>query len=437
MLSPPTASPPGMVLPPAVLHATQHNEPTGCGKKSRTFFSAASRETGTHVRARLRRRQRRAAKTNAKVSSTPTHGATMTPTSFAARVSGKFDAAWPRLVVNATSTADAHHDKRGNLNLSRQTRVFAPHLLVRSADPGRLPPCARRGDSVFWVHLGGLFRSLPLHAAGNLVAFLERSARCWFVVLYTIDYAETRAPWWCRSRIEGRGGQAGVHSCLSAAHDSSMRNVSLEVERAVASLKHHHNGGCAFVVASRSHEPLLTDTATLQNFAAAAAVGRAVLEHHNASVPRRWYHGDGGRDDSGDGRRGRAGGSSGGRAQPRPSDVVLMTRPDIVFNAAVDHARLLRLFSASAMPLLLLLRHDVRDGLETIRNNDPTEVAWLASRSALDRLCPSGQGCLGARRALEVLQHSPAGSCGHVFVTLVCAYSLRDSPHLSTRCHDP
>jgi hypothetical protein len=127
----------------------------------------------------------------------------------------------------------------------------------------------------------------------------------------------------------------------------------------------------------------------LQGYAAVAAVSRCAMRHHALSVDA--------------------------------SDVILLARPDVVYSAAVDFHRLARLSRIAVLvhsPLLLLLRHGGTQGLRGINWNDPSDVAWVASRAAYDALCPRGSPCLGAR-TVEQLREKSHGGCGHPYVHLL------------------
>ena len=239
---------------------------------------------------------------------------------------------------------------------------------------------------MFWMHLSGLFRSLP-DRKDNLFNFLDRSSACWFAVVFTLDRIESpNRPWWC----DGRTSEATRALCSQSSGQNAARSAAKEIHATLASLHAATTtGGRAYVVATRSHEPLMTDTAILQNFGATMAVHRAVLEHHGIDH------------------------------LTRPSDVILQTRPDVIFPSAIDAAALHALFRTAPTPLLLVMRHQ---GGEKVGGLDPTEIAWFASRSALEQLCPDGTGCLGARRALELKWLG----CGHPFVTLLIHHPKLD-----------
>ena len=278
-----------------------------------------------------------------------------------------FDAAWPPLGAQDVS--------------------LAPQLRVLKWDPGSLPSCARNGSSVLYVHLSGLFRSMANHTE-NLVEFLDASASCWFVVLYTTHIAERTNPWWCFAKVDTEGGKR-KRQCLSAAAAAVNRTVLSQIPAAVAPLARAERGGVAFAVASRSSEAAMeTDTLVLQNFAAASALARCTLAHHGVL--------------------------------PRASDVILHSRPDVLYSRAVDFERLATLghrAAASARPLLLLLRHGTSRSFGGIGGNDPSEVAWLSTRAALDMLCTEGASCLGARSEKQMrLRHR--GCQGHAYLSL-------------------
>ena len=96
--------------------------------------------------------------------------------SFAARLDAAFASVWP---------------PRGASGL----RSEAPSLEVRDADPGQMPACARRGDPVFWLYLAGLFRSFATLSA-DMRSFLDHSASCWFVVLFTPSLQDSSVTSW-------------------------------------------------------------------------------------------------------------------------------------------------------------------------------------------------------------------------------------------------
>ena len=280
----------------------------------------------------------------------------------------------------------------------------APALRVLAADPGVLPECARGEDSpVFFVHLSGHYRSFG--ATNNLRGFLEGSSNCWFVILYTLDFAEFNhggSPWWCRYYKAANGDRARCAAGASRAANDSVTGERVEAARARLlrqgswrqlqgdQLTRHQRaapvqGGLAYAVVSRQREPD-THTAVLQNFAAVATLARAVLRHHGAGA--------------------------------RPSDVILHSRPDILYSAPIAYQRLAHWSRASVSggtPLLLLLRHGGNDGFGGVNWNDPSDVAWFASRQAYDRLCPAGAPCLHARTLADLRQR---GGCGHPYVRL-------------------
>ena len=255
-----------------------------------------------------------------------------------------------------------------------------PALRVIASDAGWLPECVRAGKPTLFMHLAGHFRSFALNAA-HLRAFLDASSSCWFVVLFTLEFAEQRSPpWWCRlyDRVQRP-------TCLeSAARAANTSVTAAHVREAALPLLHGtpNHGGLAFAVAARGHEPAISDTAVLQNAAAAAALSRSVLAQH--------------------------------RFVPHDTDIILHSRPDIMYSAAIDFAHLHRLSRRSALPLLLLLRHGGTAGYEGVNWNDPSDVAWVASRAAYDRLCPVRTSCLGARSAGELKRRS----CGHAYASL-------------------
>lgn len=290
---------------------------------------------------------------------------------------------------------------------------------------------------MLWVYLTGLYRTFPLNARGNLPAFLDASSStttapastttgtsttaatatasttadasgvsppplsppppapspCWFVVLYTLETIERTdpsGPWWC-------GYSSAPAACTRHAAAAANRSAAAEIDDAVAPLRANpESGGVAYVVATRSHEPKDTNTAVLQNFAAVAMLGRAVLRTHG---------------------HGLSSSSSPAHTAANPSDVILISRPDIVYNAAIDAPKLASLVRRmpSTSPLLLVLRHGWTEGRAGVNNRDPSDTVWIASRAALDALCPDGAGCLGGRRALDVHRQG----CGHPFATLL------------------
>ena len=297
------------------------------------------------------------------------------------------------LATDVQARLDAAYPPVANLST-----LYAPRLTVRAAHTSALPKCAAQGEPTFWVHLAGHYRSFGARV-GNLVAFLNGASSCWFVVLLTLDVIETQAPHYC-----SKSGMtpAKRHECLElAASSTNQTSVAEQLADSVRALWSQPTGGCAYAVVSRGHTPFMGDTAILQNFAAAAALARAIIEWQGVAT--------------------------------RPWDVILQSRPDVVFAAAVDVPRLHQLFrsahlasshhepvraGAASGALLLLIRHSDH---EFIGWNDPSEVAWFASRAAYDRLCPSGMGCLGARRALDVkafARDHGGGSCGHPYVSL-------------------
>lgn len=258
-------------------------------------------------------------------------------------------------------------------------RRAAPPLHVVVADPGTLPACAQE-KPVLYVHLAGLLRSFS-NVTAHLQDFLESGATCWFVFLFTLSHAEQRAPWWCS--VDHRGSRAERSRCLEHAAAGANTSVVHTVPRLLEGLRRARNGGAAYAVVARHHEPPLVDTAVLQNFAAVSTLARCTLSHHQLAT--------------------------------RPTDLILHSRPDVIYSSALDFPRM-EAFSRRAQPLLLLLRHGSKPGAEGINWNDPSDITWLASRSALDRLCPDSQPCLGAQSAEELRRRY--GNCGHAYVGL-------------------
>ena len=84
----------------------------------------------------------------------------------------------------------------------------------------------------------------------------------------------------------------------------------------------------------------------------------------------------------------------------KPWDVILQTRPDVIFSSAVSASSMAYFLRKFSTPALLLLRHGSGEHLGGM---DPMEIAWFASRSAIDRICPDGSGCFSA--AVQPLRH--------------------------------
>jgi hypothetical protein len=252
---------------------------------------------------------------------------------------------------------------------------------VRMAHPGRLPPCAQRGEPVFWVHQAGLFRSFAAHVE-HLRSFLDASSSCWFVVLFTLDIQDSAVTAWNRGaktlRFAGDPGQ--------------------EVRDAIAALQNATNGGAAYAMVSRSHEkprdhrgeaahtsgtnPKLEAFAHVlreQNVGASALLGREVVAWHDLATD--------------------------------PGDVILQTRPDVIFKASIDAAKLRTLFRGATTarvgggsPPLLLMTEDA-DG---IKGNAPSGDSYILARAALSRLWPDGR---------------PAGRSGEAVNDVTCGHS--------------
>ena len=261
------------------------------------------------------------------------------------------------------------------------TASTTPNLVVRMAHPGRLPPCAQRGEPVFWVHQAGLFRSFAAHVE-HLRSFLDASSSCWFVVLFTLDIQDSAVTAWNRGaktlRFAGDPGQ--------------------EVRDAIAALQNATNGGAAYAMASRSHEkprdhrgeaahtsgtnPKLEAFAHVlreQNVGASALLGREVVAWHDLATD--------------------------------PGDVILQTRPDVIFKASIDAAKLRTLFRGATTarvgggsPPLLLMTEDA-DG---IKGNAPSGDSYILARAALSRLWPDGR---------------PAGRSGEAVNDVTCGHS--------------
>ena len=157
----------------------------------------------------------------------------------------------------------------------------------------------------------------------------------------------------------------------------AFQNGTLLVRDSMAPLRAASRGG---VVVTRSHDGPLgsdrtaagqyVDRASLQNLGASAILGRAVVAWHGLAA--------------------------------QPGDVILHTRPDMVFEFPIDGRTLHSLFqaatSAGVPPLLLLPESDT-----IIGSNDPFNDHFFLSREALDRLCPAG------------CQHTNAIGCGGIW----------------------
>ena len=230
------------------------------------------------------------------------------------------------------------------------TRAHAPHLHVRDADPGQLPPCAQ-SEPLFWMHLAGLLRSFEENAE-HLLTFLNRSSACWFLVLYTPDVRDSAMSSWRRS----------------GASNTALDDPGRAVRGALSRFQSAPRGGAGFAVAARSHEGAsasgaerFVHLAAHQNFGASVLLARSIARHH--------------------------------RARMHPADIVLVTRPDVAFHAPIDAGKLRRVFKVAvtarrpAPPLLMV------SGQASITSNDPMGDAVFYSRAALDRLCPAGEAC--------------------------------------------
>ena len=288
----------------------------------------------------------------------------MADATFAATLQRQFDIIWP------------HAEAAVNRRVSAPLRVLA-------ASAGDVPPCARAGrEPVLFVHLAGMMRSFA-DTTDHLLSFLDGSASCWLVHLHTLEFAEQREPWWCAFDHRGHAQRDDRALCLARAAAGANTSVVPGLPRAIRPFRDAPHGGISYVVASRAYEPSLVDNKVLQGFAAVGALARATLSHHGLAARR--------------------------------SDFVLHSRPDILYASTIDFARLARL-GRRAPPLLLLLRHSARPGAEGIGWNDPSDITWLATRGALERICPAGAPCWGARGAEELRRGF--GSCGHAYVAL-------------------
>ena len=89
------------------------------------------------------------------------------PSPTAATLQASYDALWPP---------------------SPRSTDALPHLRIDELSLGTRPACA----APFWLYLSGLFRSFASHTS-NTARFLDGSApgRCWFLVLFTTDEAES------------------------------------------------------------------------------------------------------------------------------------------------------------------------------------------------------------------------------------------------------
>jgi len=274
-------------------------------------------------------------------------------------------------------------------NIYNDTRP-APPLSLVAADAGRVPRCAQSSDStVLFVHLAGHMRSFANNTA-EILDFLDATASCWFVIMFTLEHQETRRPWWCGTQLD-TANSGGHQHCYAATAKAASASVADNLAAMAEPLRSAPNGGFAYAVGARAFEPLVADTAILQNFAAVTAADRCVLTHHGIA--------------------------------PQRSDIILQSRPDVLYGDAIDFSRLATLGAraevAASLPLLLLLRHGATAGLVGIGGKDPSEVTWLATRSALDLLCAERGKCLGVASALGMKRRFPKSGCGHPFVSLL------------------
>lgn len=332
-------------------------------------------------------------------------------TSSGAALQAAFDRVWP---ANPPSTTSP------------------PHLRIDQLRWGARPACERP----FWLLLTGMFRTFGEHAS-NTRRFLDGSAPCWMVVMYTSDELESMTS---NSQL-----RAAEHHGSSSARDAQARLVAdaaadgrSVAERLAEATRRHlmpSSGGgegdapVASVIAHRSHSfprGVPPQRQVIQNWAAVLLFGRAVAAHHR--LPR------------------------------HPSDVVLLSRPDVLFNRPIAFAQLQRAASRAPQARLVLLmrgrappanssraggdaagggggddrgdREDgdgVRDNVP--RHNDPTDVALFASHAAIDQICPVGAECVGGRRLSEVYggRSTAVGSaagrgidaCGHLWAALL------------------
>lgn len=127
------------------------------------------------------------------------------------------------------------------------------------------------------MHLAGLFRSFSENVA-HLRSFFDASARCWFVVLFTLDLRDSAASSWAR------GAKA-------VGFDDAARTV----REALEPLRNTSGGGIGFALAARSHEGpsgagdaaalgLFVHLANHQNKGASTLLARAVAAHHGLPV---------------------------------------------------------------------------------------------------------------------------------------------------------
>ena len=302
------------------------------------------------------------------------------------------------------------------------TASSPPHLRIEQLRWGARPACERP----FWLLLSGMFRTFGEHAS-NTRRFLDASSQCWMVVLYTSDELESMTS---NSQLRAAADRRSS-SALPAAADDDGRSVA---ERLAEATRRHLMPGStkgdapvASVIAHRSHSfprGVPPQRQVIQNWAAVLLFGRAVAAHHR--LPR------------------------------HASDVVLLSRPDVLFNRPVAFVQLQRAaYRAPQARLLLLMRgrappanssggsgagggsdddeardeeevmEEVRDNVP--RHNDPTDVALFASHAAIDQICPAGGECVGGRHLSEVYGAGGAAAgrahsgdaCGHLWAALL------------------
>lgn len=282
-------------------------------------------------------------------------------------------------------------------------------LVVTDAMPGTWPHCAKAAP-VLWVYLTGHLRSFSQRIA-NLRNFLIGSSPCWFVVLHTLSDIEvkTHAPW----RSEHPALSVMTNISVPFTIKDASRKLSPCSQGIVPPTNPSANcGGFAWAVAQRAVD-LKVHSAIPQNMAAVASLARVVARHHEVPL--------------------------------QASDVVLLSRPDVVFAAPLHLAQLERLTHATARTggLLLLLRHGLQRGpeaklgtvqdpssLASIGWHDPVESTLLCSRAALERLCPARRSCAGVvsmrndkeeiiAEQLAVMKEPNATICGHEYFRLL------------------
>ncbi|OLP76993.1 hypothetical protein AK812_SmicGene43005 [Symbiodinium microadriaticum] len=213
-----------------------------------------------------------------------------------------------------------------------------PRML--QASPGAYDRCHER-ERLAWFYLWGQIRTFGMHTQ-NFRSFLEGSgAKCWFVVIYTREEFTSR----------GKDGKWNKRDRPTASRFvAEGRTVTSYIENAAKELRLGSvSVNLAWAQSSLAHEPFCRTTRCDWDYTAGVTrFGHEVAKFHG--IPQ------------------------------SENDIILVSRPDIVFSHAVN---VTRIFEVMAWQKHILLPHEG----SKVEGNDPSEMLIIGPRLVWEGPC--------------------------------------------------